>query len=205
MKIAIIGAGNVGGALAKGFADAGHTVVIGARDVNSDDVKSLLAKSTAISATSISEAINLAETVVFSTPPDAAVKIAQDNPALKYKTVIDATNSVFKNPEPYKTAFEGIKAVTGCENIVKCFNTTGFENMANPRYGDIGIDMFMAGSSAEAKSVARKLSLDIGFEECYDFGDDYKAALLEQFALSWINLAIMQKYGRGIAFKILKR
>ncbi|NUM70815.1 MAG: NAD(P)-binding domain-containing protein [Ignavibacteriaceae bacterium] len=205
MKIAIIGAGNVGGALAKGFADAGHTVIIGARDVNSDDVKSLLAQSPAISATSISEAINLAETVVISTPPDAAVKIAQDNPALKYKTVIDATNSVFRNPEPYKTAFEGIKAVTGCENVVKCFNTTGFENMANPRYGDIGIDMFMAGSSAEAKSVARKLSLDIGFEECYDFGGDDKAALLEQFAMSWINLAIMQKHGRGIAFKLIRR
>ncbi|MCK6605134.1 MAG: NAD(P)-binding domain-containing protein [Ignavibacteriaceae bacterium] len=205
MKIAIIGAGNVGGALAKGFADAGHTVIIGARDVNSDDVKSLLAQSPAISATSISEAINLAETVVISTPPDAAVKIAQDNPALKYKTVIDATNSVFRNPEPYKTAFEGIKAVTGCENVVKCFNTTGFENMANPRYGDIGIDMFMAGSSAEAKSVARKLSLDIGFEECYDFGGDDKVALLEQFAMSWINLAIMQKHGRGIAFKLIRR
>lgn len=205
MKIAIIGAGNVGGALAKGFADTGHTVIIGARDVNSDDVKSLLAQSPAISATSISEAINLAETVVISTPPDAAVKIAQDNPALKYKTVIDATNSVFRNPEPYKTAFEGIKAVTGCENVVKCFNTTGFENMANPRYGDIGIDMFMAGSSAEAKSVARKLSLDIGFEECYDFGGDDKAALLEQFAMSWINLAIMQKHGRGIAFKLIRR
>jgi len=205
MKIAIIGAGNVGGALAKGFADAGHTVIIGARDVNSDDVKSLLAQSPAISATSISEAINLAETVVISTPPDAAVKIAQDNPALKYKTVIDATNSVFRNPEPYKTAFEGIKAVTGCENVVKCFNTTGFENMANPRYGDIGIDMFMAGNSAEAKSVARKLSLDIGFEECYDFGGDDKAALLEQFAMSWINLAIMQKHGRGIAFKLIRR
>lgn len=205
MKIAIIGAGNVGGALAKGFAYAGHTVIIGARDVNSDDVKSLLAQSPAISATSISEAINLAETVVISTPPDAAVKIAQDNPALKYKTVIDATNSVFRNPEPYKTAFEGIKAVTGCENVVKCFNTTGFENMANPRYGDIGIDMFMAGNSAEAKSVARKLSLDIGFEECYDFGGDDKAALLEQFAMSWINLAIMQKHGRGIAFKLIRR
>lgn len=205
MKIAIIGAGNVGGALAKGFADAGHTVIIGARDVNSDDVKSLLTSSSEISAASVSEAINLADTVLISTPPEAAVKIAEANPQLRYKLVIDATNSVFKNPEPYKTAFEGIKALTGCENIVKCFNTTGFENMANPRYGDIGIDMFMAGNSSEAKSAAKKLALDIGFEECYDFGGDDKVALLEQFAMSWINLAIFQKHGRGIAFKLLKR
>ena len=77
--------------------------------------------------------------------------------------------------------------------------------MENPKYGDIAIDMFAAGSSVKAKEVAKKLSLDAGFAECYDFGGDDKVELLEQFALSWINLAIMQKLGRNIAFKVLKR
>jgi predicted dinucleotide-binding enzyme len=205
MKIAIIGAGNVGGALAKQWAKAGHTILLGLRDLNSTDAKELEKFSTNISSHTISEAIENSEVVLCSTPPEAAITVARQNPSLKNKIVIDATNSVFKKPEPYKTAFEGIKKETGCEDIVKCFNSTGFENMENPRYGDIVIDMFAAGSSTKAKDIAKRLSLDAGFTECYDFGGDDKIELLEQFALSWINLAIIQKQGRNIAFKVLKR
>lgn len=205
MKIAIIGAGNVGGALAKQWAKAGHTILLGLRDLNSTDAKELEKFSPNISSHTISEAIENSEVVLFSTPPEAAITVARQNPSLKNKIVIDATNSVFKKPEPYKTAFEGIKKETGCEDIVKCFNSTGFENMENPKYGDIVIDMFAAGSSTKAKDIAKRLSLDAGFAECYDFGGDDKIELLEQFALSWINLAIIQKQGRNIAFKVLKR
>ncbi len=35
-------------------------------------------------------------------------------------------------------------------------------------------------------------------------GDD-KVELLEKFALSWINLAIMQGHGRDITFKMIRR
>ena len=77
--------------------------------------------------------------------------------------------------------------------------------MNNPNYGAMSIDMFMAGSETKAKEVARKLALNAGFAQCYDFGDDSKVELLEQFALSWINLAIKQGIGRDIAFKVLKR
>ncbi len=205
MKIAIIGAGNVGGALAKQWAKAGHTILLGLRDLTSSDAKELEKFSSNISSHRISNAINNSEVVLFSTPPEAAVAVAKQNPALKNKIVIDATNAVFKKPEPYKTAFEGIKKETGCDDVVKCFNSTGFENMENPKYGDFAIDMFAAGSSAKAKNAAKKLSLDAGFAECYDFGGDDKVELLEQFALSWINLAIMQKQGRNIAFKVLRR
>jgi 8-hydroxy-5-deazaflavin:NADPH oxidoreductase len=65
--------------------------------------------------------------------------------------------------------------------------------------------MFMAGDSVKAKNVVRQLVLDAGFAECYDFGGNNKADLLEKFAMSWINLAIMQGYGRNIAFKLIKR
>lgn len=205
MKIAIIGAGNVGGALAKQWANAGHSIFLGLRDLNSTDAKVLEKFSTNISSHKIDEAINISEVVLFATPPDAAISIAKQNPSLKNKIVIDATNSVFKKPEPYKTAFEGIKKETGCVDVVKCFNSTGFENMENPKYGDDAIDMFAAGSSAKAKEIAALLSRDSGFAECYDFGGDDKVELLEQFALSWINLAIIQKQGREIAFKVLRR
>ena len=77
--------------------------------------------------------------------------------------------------------------------------------MANPNYGAMSIDMFMAGNDSKAKGVAKNLAIDAGFAQCYDFGDDSKVELLEQMALGWINLAIMQGMGRDIAFKVLKR
>ncbi len=84
---------------------------------------------------------------------------------------------------------------------MKCFNSTGAENMAQPE----GLDMFVAGSSVRGKAAATQLALDMGFSACYDFGGDDKVALLESFALCWINLALMQGYGRNIAFKLVKR
>lgn len=77
--------------------------------------------------------------------------------------------------------------------------------MLNPVYDGAGIDMFMAGDSDQAKRVASTLALNAGFGSCVDFGKADKVELLEKFALSWINLAIMQGQGRNIAFKLLRR
>jgi predicted dinucleotide-binding enzyme len=90
-------------------------------------------------------------------------------------------------------------------DVVKCFNTTGYENMLDPVYHGVAIDMFMSGDSVRAKDVARQLALDCGFGDCIDFGKADKVVLQEQFALSWINLAIMQGHGRGMAVKIVRR
>lgn len=65
--------------------------------------------------------------------------------------------------------------------------------------------MFVAGDDSMAKSVARQLAKELGFAECYDFGGDDKIELLEQFAFVWINMGILQKHGRDMAFKVLKR
>ncbi len=96
-------------------------------------------------------------------------------------------------------------SLTNCKDIVKRFNTTRAENISNPNYDGKGIDMFYAGDSDKVKKIAEQLAQDIGFENVYNFGGSDKSNLLEQFALSWINLAMMQGYGRGIALKILKR
>lgn len=205
MKIAIIGAGNVGGALAKRWADAGHTIFLGMRDPDSKAAKELINFNGNISSDTISNAVDKSEVVLFSTPPDVAVKIAKDIPLLKNKIIIDATNSVFVQPEPYKTAFDGIKKETSNDKVVKCFNTTGFENMVDPKYGNESADMFAASSNIEAKNIVIKLAEEVGFAKCYDFGGDEKVELLEQFALSWINLAVIQKNGRNIAFKIISK
>lgn len=205
MKIAVIGAGNVGGALALAWARAGHEIVLGVRNPEDHEIKALVVAHQNITAGTVPEAANAAGIILVAVPVAAIIDVARALGEVKDKIIIDATNSLFQKPAPYAHGVEAFKAVTRCADVVKCFNSTGFENMADPRYGEVSADMFVAGSSSRGKEFARQLALAAGFAECYDFGGDDKVALLEQFALAWINLAIMQKYGRSITFKILRR
>lgn len=153
---------------------------------------------------SITEAVAKSEVVLIAIPPTAILDIVAKLGQITGKTIIDATNSVRQAPDPYKTVYHYLADKTDAE-LVKCFNTTGFEFMLNPNYNGVAIDMFMAGDSEKAKSVATQLSFDSGFGSCIDFGKSDKVELLEKFALSWNNLAIMQGHGRNMAFKVLKK
>jgi 8-hydroxy-5-deazaflavin:NADPH oxidoreductase len=205
MNIAIIGSGNVGGALAQSFIQAGHKVLIGAQLPLSEKSIKLATVIGEDRFTSVENAARQAEVIIITTPPEAVLAIIPQLGDVQQKIIIDTTNSVRTKPEGYATAYHAIKEKTGTELLVKCFNSTGFENMRNPVYNGEGIDMFCAGNSKEAKAVATKLATDIGFATCYDFGGDDKVQLLEQLALSWINLAIMQGHGRNLAFKLIRR
>ncbi len=204
MKIAIIGSGKVGGSLAKGWAKAGHEIVLAVR--NKEEFKgSRLTEVENISVELIVDAVAVSEVIVIAAVPQAVQSIADSMGDVSSKVIIDAMNSVRVKPEPYSNTTEALLKLTNCKDIVKCFNTTGAENMENPFYHGKGIDMFYAGESEKAKKVAEQLAKDLGFENVYNFGGSDKFNLLEQFALSWINLAMMQGYGRNFAFKLLKR
>lgn len=204
-KIAIIGAGNVGSALGKGWLKAGHAVVFGVRDPESPKSKKALALIPEAKVDTINNASKNADVLVITTPPEAVLELIPSLGDVTGKIIIDTTNSVRTKPEPFATSYHAIKEITKAPDVVKCFNSTGFENMLNPIYRGEGIDMFAAGNSIKAKQVAEQLAKDIGFATCYDFGGDDKVELLEKFALSWINIAIMQGHGRNLAFKLVKR
>ena len=203
MNIAIIGTGNVGGALATNWSKKGHTINLGVNDVNNFKGKDLL-KNENTNVLTIKDAVAISEIILIATPPTAIFEIIEQMGDVSEKIIIDATNAVFKKPEPYATVYHCIADKTTAQ-LVKCFNSTGFENMLNPIYNGEAIDMFMAGDNEKAKSVVKQLALDCGFGTCIDFGKSDKVQLLEQFALSWINLAIMQGHGRNLAFKVLRR
>jgi 8-hydroxy-5-deazaflavin:NADPH oxidoreductase len=203
MKIAIIGSGNIGSTLGKKWLAAGHVILIGVR--NLDQFKGEeLANQPGVTVLLMAEAAHQADVILVATPAQVAVSIIEQVGDLTGKVVIDATNAVRLKPEPYNDAFDAFRQLTAAE-VVKCFNSTGFENMENPVYNGVAIDMFMAGSSPIAKATAKQLALDAGFGDCIDFGGDAQVPLLEQFAMSWINLALMQGQGRNMAFKILRR
>ena len=201
MTITIIGAGNIGGTLAEKWKAAGHDIVIGARNP-SDEETLKWAQGIGARVLPIRDAVKAAEAVLIATPGKVVADLAAGlGDALKGRLVMDATNMA--GPLGTAPGFEALKHAGG--DVVKVFNCTGWENLADVRYGDQVADMFMAGGSAEAKTKVTELVKAVGFADCIDLGGDDKVPILEGFALVWIDLAIFQKMGRGMAFKLLRR
>jgi predicted dinucleotide-binding enzyme len=205
MKIAIIGTGNVGGALATKWSSKGHSILLGVRNTAEFKGKELL-KNQNTTVHTIEEAVQQSEVILLATPAPMAVEVAKSLGDTTGKVIIDAANIVMgRGPQGYNNVADAILANTATRDVVKCFNTTGFNNMANTNYGDTALDMFVAGDSQKGKSIANQLALDAGFAACYDVGGNDKFQLMEQFAFFWINLAMFQGQGREIGFKLMKR
>jgi hypothetical protein len=206
MKIAVVGSGNVGGALAQKFIKAGHTVLIGAKFPLSEKSIKLAAQIGEDRFTNVENAVKQCDVIVLATPAPTAAEVAQSLGDTTGKIIIDTMNVVMgRGPTGFANTSEAILANTQTRDVVKCFNTTGFNNMQTPQYQGVAIDAFMAGDSEKGKSIARQLALDAGFAECYNVGGNDKFSLMEQFAWFWINLAMFQGQGREIGFKLLKR
>lgn len=205
MKIAIIGTGNVGGALATKWANAGHEINLGVRAVNNFKGQGLLANPNT-RVMNIEEAVKQSEVILLSTPAPIAVEVTKSLGDTTGKIIIDAMNVVMgRGPEGYSNTTDAVLASTQTQDVVKCFNTTGANNMQNTNYGDTAIDMFVAGDSQHARKAAQQLALDAGFGACYSIGGNDRFQLMEQFAWFWINLAMFQGQGREIGFKLLRR
>lgn len=209
MKIAVIGTGNVGVALGKGWADKGHPVVFGTRDPESEKVKNLLAQVGQNSgADTPAEAAAAADVVVLATPWNTTEAVVKGLGDLAGKVIVDATNPIGPNlTVATGEANSGAELVAQAANggsVVKAFNSTGYNNMANPDYNGQAATMFIAGDDAAAKAKVVQLAEDLGFDVA-DVGGLAMARHVESMAFVWINLALVQGMGREIAFKLLKR
>lgn len=205
MKIAIIGTGNVGGALSTKWANKGHEIILGVRDISNFKGRYLLGNPNT-SVSTINEAVSKSDVILLATPAMMVVDVAKSLGDTTGKIIIDTMNIVMgRGPAGYANTSEAILANTQTKDVVKCFNTTGYNNMINPVYKNIAIDVFVAGDSEKGKQTAIQLAEDAGFAECYPIGGNDKFELMEKFAFFWINLAMFQGQGREIAFKLFKR
>ena len=210
MRIGIIGAGNVGGALGTAWAKAGHEVKWGVRDPSAGKVQALVGAADGSSAGSIAEAAAHGDVVVLTTPWGSPTEEAIRNCGdLQGKILFDCTNPLEPDLSGLAlghdtSAAEQVAAWAAGARVVKIFNTTGSNNMENPDYGGQATTMFYAGDDAAAKEAAHRLAEDIGFDPI-DAGPLANARLLEPFAMLWIYLAYPGGEGREIAFKLLRR
>lgn len=203
MKIAIIGSGNIGGTLAKALDKAGHHIIIGTRDTANGDVIQLLQHGQHISANTIQKAVSESEVIIIAVPLPAIPDVAESIGNIEGKIVIETSNAFGKPLQKYIYGTTALKEITKNHKVVKCFNTIGAEDLANPQFGELKADAFVAGEDKKAKEVAQRLALDIGFGQCYDLGGDEALPLLENLAVTWGALAYKAGLGRRAAFKIL--
>src|SRR5919107_1789439 len=94
MRIAILGAGNVGGTLGRRWAELGHNVRFGVRDASrgASAVKGGGALPGSASVAPTADAVRSAEVVVLATPWDAVRDSLRDAGQLDGVVVLDATN-----------------------------------------------------------------------------------------------------------------
>lgn len=197
MKVAILGTGQVGQALAKGFAKHGHEVKLGHRDPKA----------------SYADAAKFGEIALLCTAwsgTEGAIKLA-DPRNLAGKVVIDVTNPFQPTPgAPFALALgfddsggEQVQRWLPKSRVVKAFNIVGNSLMVDPQLPGGPPDMFIAGNDAAAKQTVTQICKDFGWN-VDDIGGIEGARLLEALAALWC--VVGSKLGwREQAWKLLHK
>jgi len=206
VRIAVIGAGNVGGTLGGAWSRRGHSVMFGVRDTESARARDR-AEQAGAALGSLREAASFGEVIVLCVPWPAVDEALAELGDVAGKPLLDTTNPLTPDlagssvPEPGSGAAHVASRAQGA-HVVKIFNSTGSTNMADPAYPDGASTMLYCGDHEGAKRVAAELAADLGFEPV-DFGGLDGARLLESQARLWIRLAA--GLGRQIAFRLMRR
>ncbi len=172
MRVAILGAGNVGGALGKGWSGAGHAIAYGVPD--STDATHRQAAEAAGNARlgTVAEAAHDADVIVLATPfgaVDAALAVAGD---LAGKILIDCTNPLRMGASGLELSLgfdrsgaEHVASLARGASVFKTLNQVGFEVMADATGYAAKPVMFVAGDDQARKPVVMQLVSDLGFRD----------------------------------------
>ena len=210
IRIAMIGAGNVGGNLGARLSNAGFPVRFGVRP--GTDVKDLLARCAKdASSASPEEAASWGEVVVMAVPGNVAVDVARGLAKhLEGKVVVDCNNPltwkegpVWAPPAEGSLAHAIAKAAPGAR-VVKGWNQFGAEIHGDPKMEGGAAQVYFAADDADAKKLLSGVASKAGFDPV-DAGPLRNAPVLENVAMLWIHLATVGGKGRDFAFHMQRR
>lgn len=209
MKIAFIGAGNVGAPLAARLADAGHDVLLAEARAGSSSVAAALARSKRLSARSLDEAVDGAEVVFLATPFSAVEGVITPLAArLAGKIVVDCTNPVGPGlTHGLKSERSGsalVQSLAPKAHVVKAFSIYGYENFEDPSFPGARPAMFFCGDDAHAKAAVAELVAACGFEPL-DVGGLVQALHLEHMTLLWVRMVRVGGHSPHLAWAALRR
>lgn len=190
--IAVIGTGDVGGALGPAFAGQGHTIVYGSRDPGRGKVKKLVERSGELaSATTPADAASQADIVVLAVPGLMVEEITKSLGDLSGKIIIDPTNPLERRLNRLEHAVdtsnaEIIQAAAPGAYVVKAFNTLNWKTMVEPGSAGGPVSIPLVGDNGGAKKKVAELVAGMGLEPI-DVGPLRDARWVEGMLILWIN------------------
>ena len=198
-SIAVLGAGNIGGTLARKWVAAGHEVTLGARDPEKGSVRDL-AQELGIERVRLAEAPARADVVLFAVPGVAmSDAISQTGAKIDGKIVIDAANNV---SAAVAHSADLISAAAPSALYYRAFNTLGWELFAEPTVDGVQVDHFFCGPDGPSRAVVERLIADVGLRPIW-VGGPADSGVVDAMLRIWLTLATKRGYGRHIAFKLL--
>ena len=207
MRIAIIGAGNVGSALGRGWLRAGEDVVFGVPNPADPKYNPLPCERLLTP----QEAARNTQTVVLATPWQATETAVKGLGDLSGKIVIDCTNPLGMGPNGLElvlghntSAGEQVAAWAQGAAVFKTLNQIGAESMDKAQLFPMRPVMFVAGDDEARKPVVMSLVTKLDFE-AVDAGPLRVSRLLEAYGMLWIDQALNRGRGRSFAFALIGR
>lgn len=203
MKMAVIGYGAVGDALAHRLADKVGPVVVGVRnpDERTADIGG-------IRFAGVTEACRGAEVIFLAVPSESAAE-SIEGAELEGKVIVDCTNPLKFDGRPvWDPPEEGSNTAMLSKRRPEAKWTKGFATFgaafhADPDVAGRPVDLHLAGDD-EAKRVVAEIGSRAGFHPI-DCGPVENASLLESLAILWIHLAHVGGLGRDFAFQVVRR
>jgi|SRR5579859_1196684 len=203
-RIAVLGAGNIGGTIGKKWAAAGHTVSFGVSNPSGAKSQALRAElGDKVTIGSVAEALAVGDIALLAVPGGAMDETITANAAqLDGKIIIDAANRMGGGGPA--NSFATLQARAPHARLYRAFNTLGWENFADPIYNGAQADLFYCGPDGESRQVVEQLIADVGLRPIW-LGDVDQVGLVDSVLSLWFTLAQRQGWGRQIAFKIITR
>lgn len=194
-RVGVIGSGQVGRALAAGFAARGHEVTIGTREpAENDELQAWAAQHENVAIGTFAAAAEAGEIVVLATRGTAVEQAIQTAgpQRLAGKLVIDATNPLdFSGGGPAlavghtDSGGEIVQRALPDARVVKAFNTVNAGLMFEPALPDGPHPMFIAGDDEGAKATVAALLADFGWS-AFDVGGIERSRELESLVILWV-------------------
>ncbi len=197
MKIAVLGTGAVGQAIADKLASLQHHVTMGSRTADNAAASGFAERSGAAHGT-FATAAAASELVFLCAKGEHAQAVLEQAGAenLAGKTVVDVSNPLdFSQGFPPSLTVcntaslaEQLQEAIPSAHLVKTFNTMSHLVMVDP--GRLGQETatFVAGNEAAAKAEVVGLLKEIGWEQPLDLGDLSASRGLEAWLLLWPRL-----------------
>ncbi len=202
MKIAVIGAGNIGGTLGRKWAAGGHEVVFGVRDPAAEKTRRLLsALEGSVQAVSPTTAPRGCDVVLLAVPGRAMVETVRlISPELRGKILIDATNDMTRDP---MHSLDLLRAAAPDSPVYRAFSNLGWEVFAEPEFNGTASDLFFCGDGAQVQTAVENLIAAIGLRPVFIGGLD-QADVIDGLTRLYFSLAMGQGHGRRVGLRMLK-